>query len=478
MNPHLFQAFVWAVLISLSIPCSAQETQDKQKKIPEPYRTFIPEAQKRMAEFPELPVTEAKGKERFFSVPFEKSVVTVGEHRFACFRFTTPAKSARDLVWAFAAPPEWAQWYILPAAGTMEGFHDLIKADRLYEGLPATVENPAILQSLEAASLKPSTPYIIWFKQQEPAKAELELKGIIRFLPPPARDKPWDSEEIEKALQLKSAPPAEQAKYLHSRGATALLDARFFEPGYGRARIDSILMERRHSIETADGFFIAMKSSVPPCKTEPLLADVQAAYGQPDLILNPAERHLFEQEALGKLSVYYYDYIGFVVDAQAAEPRILNVVTQGKNAAELKPNQDGYTWSDSPMREMDLRVFYHDRKEIARVAFWGKEKAELLSGTFPKETFSRSQGGQREELKYLGDASWEYRGLYSDGVAARVGKLKNHAWDELLTDFYPDGKKKAEVPYSHGVIEGMLKQWRPTGESREQRFRKGEPVDE
>jgi hypothetical protein len=75
-----------------------------QDEVPEPFRTFIAEAQGRIGEWPEVPVGTKPGEHRLFTVRLDEKPVVVGEHKFACFRFKVPAEGTRDMVWAFTAP--------------------------------------------------------------------------------------------------------------------------------------------------------------------------------------------------------------------------------------------------------------------------------------------------------------------------------------------------------------------------------------
>jgi hypothetical protein len=64
--------------------------------------------------------------------------------------------------------------------------------------------------------------------------------------------------------------------------------------------------------------------------------------------------------------------------------------------------------------EIDLRIFYRDKKEIARIAFWGEAKAQLLSGELPAGKYRRTdeEGKVQEELELRGNGEWDYRGYY------------------------------------------------------------------
>ena len=468
------------VLLVMAGVGSAWAQAPKEEEIPEPFRSFIPEAQKHMAEFPVLPAGTTVGKHELFTVRIDEKPIVVGGQRFGCVRFVAPPEPARDMVWAFSLPANWAQWYILPASGTMTGFRNWLNADRLYEELPATVDNAARLQTLAAESFKPGATYILWFKEQDAVPGPAMLSGAIDFLPAPGEKKEWDAEAIEKGLGLKTAPMADQVAYLKSRGGRALLDRRFFDPDYAEGRIEDLLYARRHSLTLADGWYIKTTIIIPVCHTEPLLADVQAAYGEADLVLSGKERQMFDKEPPKDEAAYYYDHVVFLVKKKAGQPRILRVSSEAADTSAVRPRQDGLTWGDVPLPEIKLRVFYRDRKEIARVAFWGEADARVISGDFPVDTFRRASddGESREELQYLGKGDWAYRSVYQNGQTETTATLRGHAYQGAWHDFFPDGKPRTEANYDKGQLEGALKQWRQDGESRELHYRAGKLVDE
>jgi len=154
------------------------------------------------------------------------------------------------------------------------------------------------------------------------------------------------------------------------------------------------------------------------------------------------------------------------------------VTSEPTDTSAVKPRVDGLTWGDLPVPGIKLRIFYRDKKEIARIAFWGESKARLLSGALPVDTF-RKPGGEEapnEELKYLGDGAWEESSKYGNGQIAKTASLKAHAYQGPMREYFPDGKPQAEANYEKGLLEGTLKQWRENGEHRELHFHAGEVV--
>ena len=351
------------------------------------------------------------------------------------------------------------------------------QVDRLYEDFPTTAKNPAYLQTLKAESLKPGSTYIIWFKQNEPSKAPATLTAAINFLPG-TKDE-WDHEEIEKGLALKPAAPAKQAEYFNSRGARILLDGRFFKPNYAKTRIEDLRFSLRNSKEFSNGLFMEMRIQIPPCGTDPLLKEIISAHGEPDLILSAEEVRLFEKDGAQAGPACYYDRFGFVMDAWRPD-RVFGVQSQASDASRMRPTLDGLTWNDVPLRTVDLRIFYRDKKEIARVAFWGKENARVTSGTFPAGAYRRSydNGANMEELVNVDREKWTYRAFTQAGKEVRNVELVNHSFHGTLRESYPDGKPRAEVPYNAGRVEGLVIQWSRDGELKEKMFENGEPGNE
>lgn len=451
----------------------AQEPDVKEWR--EPFRSFFPEAQKHVADFPLVPVTTTYGRHQTFSIRLDQKPIVIGGHRFGCVRFVAPPGEAREMVWAFSVPAAWGNWYILPATGSMKGFQNWFDADRLYEELPATVECPAHLQTLEADRFKPGETYILWFNTEQADPAPATLSGVISFLPPSKGE--WKSEDIEKTLALKAAKKEAQAAYFKSRGAKAIYDKRFFPRDEADSCMDNLLFARRHSKVAGDGWFIGMTKGPSDCRLQPELAAIRAAYGEPDFSLPGKERQAFEQDAPENETAYYYDYIVFLVREKNGKACVMNVTSVPNDTSAVHPSRDGLTWGDVPLPQLALRIFYRDRKEIAHVAFWGDGSAKLLSGELPRETFlQQNEDGSREELKYLGEGNWEERRTYANGQVRRTATLQGHMYQGITRTYFSDGKPQAEGHYDKGRLDGVLKQWKQTGEMRELHFKAGERV--
>ena len=412
------------------------------------FQEFYNEARKQIATLPSLPVGREAGKAQYFAV--ELKVIKVEKDRFACARFTAPAQADLDMIWSCVPPPGWERYYILYEGGEMRGFESARDAGRLYEGLPTTLKNPAKLQALTARSFTPGGQYVLWFRMNPEAAGTPKLYGAINFLPPPPEQGLWSVEMIEEGLGLKSAPVAQQVEYLNTRGVRALVDEHILWPAYGAVCVERVLMDRLWAV----GSYMA--KPIPRSPTQPLLAEVRQRYGRPDLVISADERMALEQKEEPELTAYYYDYVGFLVEPKPESPRIVSVTTQGRSAARILPEEDGWTWCDWPLQEMKLRMFYRDKQEIARIAFWGERKARLLSGEIPRAVFvktSVTEKGDREELEHLGEGDWEDRSYYPTGELQEFGGFHKHVQEGTVTDYARDGRRTVEVPYVKDFIE-------------------------
>ncbi len=486
MHPRqfVFLAFRWLGLILASL-CSLSARGADDEKVPESVQALVPEAQKHVADFPEVPVGTKAGEHQLFTVALDKKPLMVGADQYGCVRFTAPLGLPQDMVWVFSVPSEWAEWYIIPATGEMDGFKNWRDADRLYTDLPATKDNPAKLQTLEASSFEPGATYILWFKLNPPAEAASpQLIGAINFLPPlDDKQKRWDADAIEAGLGLKMASTAAQVDYTKSRGGKALLDRKLFTRAFADGCVDGMLTAVRSFKRFKDGTYLEIQTQL-PCDPGPLAADLVSAAGEPDLIISAKERLQLAELAKAKekpekdVAEYFYDHFIFFVHEGKGGPRVVAVSGRAINAAQAQANQDGLTVSDAPIQETPLRIFYRDRKEIARIAFWNTSAAQVISGEIPKETFRRGDiGEESEELKYLGDGKWEYRSLYPGGEkVATTAAYEKHAQQGMEHSFYLNGKPRSDAPYDMGEVDGVVKTWDEDGKSHEYRYRAGRYV--
>ena len=101
-------------------------------------------------------------------------------------RFRVPEGEPRDLVWAFLPPPTLTTWYILPTAGSMDGFTQFWRANAstvLGKKAPPGASR-VLLQSLPAKNLKPGGEYLIWFRFKDETPTPLYLAaGLLPASP-------------------------------------------------------------------------------------------------------------------------------------------------------------------------------------------------------------------------------------------------------------------------------------------------------
>ena len=468
-------AFVFALFVGA---VRADEPTD----VPEPYRSLPARLQARAAEFPLVPVTTGDEPAKIVTVALnEHPEVFPNAQAFDAIRFRTPDTPGLDLVWAFIAPKAWLHWYILPVEGSMQGFRNWLDADRAYAGFGLDAGDALILQTLPAENLKPGADYLIWFSRKNHVPGEaITLRLALHFAPGKDDPRDWDHEAVEQALQLTAADAHAQADFLKSRGAELLLDSRFFTKDYAAERIRDCLDTRRRT-RTAGGFYVTMQTMIPPCGSEPLLSEIVKVHGEPDFVLPGVQRVLFQSEPDDETrgaDLHYYDHFALEVNASEKTPRVLRVQSQAFDASSVRPQTDAPTWADVPLPGIDLRIFYVDRREVARVASWGQSTARLISGKLPAGVYTRAydSGEPMETLTHDGKSAWDYVSFYRSGPAYRRATLRDHAWQGPLTDYHENGRAKAEIPIEKGRRHGVLKLWDENGTLlREQTFEHGEP---
>ena len=476
LHSSLRHFFAWTALFSTPLPA-----QTAEEEVPEPYRSLPGLIQPKAATFQEIAVTEGAVSPQQFEANLRKAALPLpGGYHCAVIRFQVPKTPQLDMVWAFTLPSAWENWYIMPVTGKGEGFKNWLDADRAYETLPTPDGQTLKLQTLEADRLKPGQEYLLWFMTSD-ATAPAVLRGMIHFAPKSGDvKKAWDHDAIEKTLHLKTADAPEQASFLKSRGALALLDKRFFEPKYAEGRIKSVLSDIRATSE-ANGYFVTMRTSIPNCRTSPSLIEIQKTHGEPDIVIPFAERKVLDPKLEADdrdQALACYDYLTFVYNEKDPLKTVLRVETGAYNLAGVRPEQDGLTFTDLPTPNLNLRLFYRDRQELARIAHWGEPEAKLLSGTLPAATFERpARRDSRERLVSDGSGNWTYQWQTAEGAPIRTAELKNHIYHGPLVDFYPDEKRRSEAPYIKGKLSGTAKQWDQAGKLvREREYKDGEPV--
>lgn len=77
--------------------------------------------------FEAVPISMEAGKARWFEVPLAQNLLKLQDgHEFALIRFTAPMEPGLDMVWSFAAPPDWGSEGDGGGEGEKKegGFHD------------------------------------------------------------------------------------------------------------------------------------------------------------------------------------------------------------------------------------------------------------------------------------------------------------------------------------------------------------------
>jgi len=438
------------------------------EEVPEPYRSLPQALRDRAAQFTAAPVAEGKVKPEFFKLDLgAKSFRMSEEDHFAAFKIHTPKTPGLDMVWCFHAPEVWQQWYIVPATGTMEGFRNWLNADRAYTEFPGAKTPPVALQTLDAGSLKPDADYFIWFHARGNKPPAGTLSAAILFAPPTKGKKGWDHEAVEKELGLHEAPAADQVTYLNSRGGKALLDKNLFDKSDGEERVKNVLFDIRNTQSMRGGYYVTIMTQLPVCKSKPSLNEIEKTHGPPDLILTGSDRAYFDSK-LGKDEMQevtaYYDHFGFIYRADDPAKKVYSVKTTAFSAVSATPTRDGLTFTDVTLAGLEMRLFYKDRKEVARIGHWGNRGAKVLSGDLPKGLYVReTPDHEREEMNYQGDGRWSYSRFSADGKLEREMSAEHHIWHGMLHDYYPNGKPRAQVTYKNGALDGELLQWDESG---------------
>ncbi|EIP98027.1 MORN repeat protein [Opitutaceae bacterium TAV1] len=479
------------VCLAITFPLASGQTDE----IPEPWRS-LPDRLRAAAEtFPLARVSAGEAWPVFETVMLGNNAIRYEDSGrcFDAFRFRTPPapESSGDMVWAFTAPRAWLHWYILPREGEMEGFRSWHHAVALHEEFPAaTRENPVILQRLEGDRLKPDTEYILWFSARDRDAPGGELRFAIHFEKSDDQDdgkvkEPDDPDAIIKALRLQKAGARRQAQYLGSRGARLLLDTKLFEAGYGERRIDDLLTSLERTRRFRGGFFMTMEFHIPPCRSEPLLADIVKAYGEPDLMLRPEDFPKREDSDDGDekeppRDVYYFDYFGLEVNRAAG--RVVRVRSQAVDLARWRQSipAAGLAWSECPVVQADCTLFYRDGRELARVVSWGKPDARRIDdgGPLPKGAYASPDAPPGSGLVHEGEGRFRFEYNYADGTPRVRAKLVKYRWQGAYEEFFPNGSPKARMPYKDGELDGEARIFDESGKVvRSVIFEEGKRVD-
>lgn len=465
--------------------------QSAPTDIPEPYRSLPARLQARRADFPKLPAPTDAGELKILAVPLNRAPeIFENGQAFDAIRFRAPDKPGLDLVWAFSAPREWRQWYILPAEGdaTKRGFKNWLNGDRAYVGFDCSLGNPVTLQTLDADYFEPGREYLLWFSQNPHTPAPAELKLVLRFAPRPEGDKGWDNEAIEKALALETAPAAAQAEYFASRGARVLLDRDLFHPEDAKNQIDDLLFTRRQTEFTRGGYYMTIESTCPPCRSSPKFSDIVARHGPPDVTLTAALQNRLRAPGrdpadgpAAENDRHYYDYFVFETAAGDASGPVLRVSAQYFDTASARPaavDSPGDTWTEATLVGRSFRLFFRDGREVGRYVDWDEPSALPVSVAPAGEYLRHYPSGEpMEKLVHDGSGGWTYESRYRSGPVYRRCTYKANKLEGELTDLFENGRKRNEAHYREGLLHGYFGQWTEDGSLQgEREYAGGKPV--
>ncbi|WP_193212177.1 toxin-antitoxin system YwqK family antitoxin [Luteolibacter marinus] len=416
------------------------------------------------------------------SVKLGETPVKIEDEVFDGFRFKFDGDPEKlDFIWYFNAPENWSNWYILPVSGEAgQAFRGWLDGDKVYRDLdkPGEKDRLRVLQTLTGDYFTKGAEYVVWFRQVKKG-GSADLRGLAMLAD---RNKTWDHDDIEEALALKPAPLEDQVAALNSRGGLILLDDEFFTRRDAGNRIDSAFFSIRSTKRMAGGFFITTQIAIPPCDTDPPIADIVAKHGAPDFIRSGAEVARVRKHSGGSppeddeagLTRYYYDYFAFEVDPDAEIPAVERVVTHGNDFSVLQPPAKGSSYATLGME--NLTVFHRDGKEVGRAYSFLEDEKEPLFITEPPPGDYRS-GEQVLTAKGGGEWKWEFH--YPDGKLARRFLLKGNRFDGSAEGFHRDGKPAFTATYRQGVLHGELVKFDGNGEEvSRQRFENGEPASE
>jgi len=384
----------------------------------------------------------------------------------------------RDFIWYFNAPEGWANWYIVPLEEDVkQGFSNWLTADKVYGELDKAGEKERFrtLQTLKGSYFEPGQEYVIWFRkvgEVKPGEARLR----IAFGKPKEEGK-WKHEELEKALGLKPASAEEQVAELSSLGGMILLDGKFFDKGYADDRIESLFFSKRQQKQLSGGFFIQIKTSTPPCHTNPKLAEIIEKHGKPDFVRSSKEEAARssgnDSDEEPPTITYFYDYFGFVVKEGDEDKIVHQVTAQANNFSTLRPKGDERS-TFGQLGFENLTVFHFDGKEVGRIYNFDEEKKEPSVVKAPPEGTYRN--GQ-VSITFLGDGKWRMEAVSDGGKKVYIKRYERNRLNGITEVYHSNGKLKLSLSYKDGVPDGKIMEYDEDGAIvREAVYKDGEVV--
>ncbi|MEO0795409.1 MAG: hypothetical protein AAFX93_09615 [Verrucomicrobiota bacterium] len=450
-----------------------------------PYLKAIPE---NTDKFEEIDIVEVS-KLVDFEITLGETVMAVDGQQFDGFRFTAPPESDQlDLIWYFNVATNWSNWYLTPVEDTSKNsFKNWLNVIRLYDKFDQVQEPDRVraLQSLEKGYFVPGEEYVMWFRQRGEAE-DNSLRGRIGFGQLP-EDENWDFDNYEEQLALTPQPAAAQVEELGSRGGEIILDQTFFKPSEAEGIIDQLFFAIEMTSRYRGGYFVTVEST--SCLvSHPNFAEIRAKYGDPDFTVSSAEsvaKHNHnpyphredprEPEVDDAHTItYFYDYFGFVVDADDPEGALIDIRAQASNYAKLRQSTEGKSFGAVGMQ--NLMAFYDHGTEVGRIYYFNE--GSKMPMIIQEPPVGRYQLGL-DFLEYLGDGQWRVTSETSGDKLAHDISFRDHRRNGDATWYYENGQPRGIGQYEDGVLHGAFKIYNENGELTEtRRYEKGKHIQD
>jgi hypothetical protein len=114
------------------------------------------------------------------TVTLNRDAVVVDGQRFDGVVINAPKEKA-SFAWAFPAPANSTSWYILREKGEMKGFANFLRRPRSQVPLAAAMKpesrSDLTFQKLDSTAWSPGERYILWFRFNDAAPAELTIRA-------------------------------------------------------------------------------------------------------------------------------------------------------------------------------------------------------------------------------------------------------------------------------------------------------------
>ncbi|NRA39753.1 MAG: hypothetical protein HRU15_16550 [Planctomycetes bacterium] len=427
-----------------------------------------------IANYQKIDVLSVKDRVEFDCVLGDTLTTLKNGEIYDGFHFTIPQDfNGEDFLWYCNVPRNWMRWYIIPANGKVaDSFKNWHNADVLYNTFDKVAEQNRgrFFQSCHGAYFTAGQQYIMWFNRHTEGAAD-SVRGCLTFASP-EEESSWDVTSLEEALAMERLSPDVQIENLQSLGGKILLDKNLFTAGYAKSRIDSLVLALRSSRSFAGGFFISVRTYVPPCRKSPSMDDIEKKYGPAHFMRDSQEEaqvmaeQFAPKDKQGDLKeVYYYDYFGFEVMKFDPKRKVVRVLTQEDDFSQLRVTGEQPAFVH--MRRKNLTVFMRDKAEVGRLYFFNESnKKVLVIQDPPKATYYAPD----TELEYKGMGAWEERVYYHTGELARRLPFKDYVLHGLGTGLYVNGETRFEVSYQKGRLDGDLREYDEEGEGSKHRF--------